>query len=78
MREVLAELVPTAPGRLADRPDPGVGVAELGETAAVFSLSVWTPILPWPMSTAAWLRERSLARLADEGVFAGVSAEVVK
>jgi small-conductance mechanosensitive channel len=78
VREVLAELVPAAPGRLADRPDPGVGVAELGETAAVFSLSVWTPDPATAMSTAAWLRERSLARLADEGVFAGVSAEVVK
>ena len=78
VREVLAELVPAAPGRLADRPDPGVGVAELAEATAVFSGSVWTPDPNTAVSTAAWLRERSLARLADEGIFAGVSAEVVK
>jgi hypothetical protein len=44
----------------------------------VFSVSVWTADPATAVSTATWLRERSLARLADEGIFAGVSAEVVK
>lgn len=78
VREVLYELVALAPGRIGDRPDPGVSVAELTETSAVFSAGVWVPDPLTAAQTSAWLRERSLARLADEGVFAGVEAGVVK
>src|SRR6478672_4163285 len=35
VREVLSELVSVAPGRIGNRPDPGVSVAELTETSAV-------------------------------------------
>ena len=76
VREVLSELVPLAPGRATDRPDPGVNVAELGETVAVFTVAVWTADPAQAAQTSSWLRERCLARLADEGVFQGVSAVV--
>lgn len=78
VREVLSELVQVAPGRIGNRPDPGVSVVELTETAAVFSVSVWVPDPATAAQTAAWLRERSLSRLADEGVFNGVEAAVMK
>jgi small-conductance mechanosensitive channel len=78
VRDLLSELVAAAPGRLADRPDPGVSVDQLTETSAVFSLGVWTPDPATAAGTSAWLRERTLARLADEGVFRGVEAAVVK
>jgi hypothetical protein len=75
---VLSELVSVAPGRIGDRPDPGVSVAELTETSAVFSLGVWVPDSQTAAQTSAWLRERTLLRLADEGTFRGVEAVVVK
>jgi small-conductance mechanosensitive channel len=78
VREVLTELVAVAPGRLGDRQDPGVSVSDLTETAAVFSVGVWVSDPATAAATAAWLRERSLSRLADEGVFRGVEAAVVK
>jgi len=78
VREVLSELVQVAPGRIGSRPDPGVSVVELTETAAVFSVLVWAPDPATAAQTAAWLRERSLSRLADEGVFNGVEAAVMK
>ena len=76
VREVLAELVPPAPGRVGDRPDPGVAVADLTETSAAFTIGVWVSDPQQALKTSAWLRERALSRLADEGVFQGVSAEV--
>jgi small-conductance mechanosensitive channel len=76
--EVLAELVPVAPGRTPDRPDPGVAVAELNETTAVFTVGVWTIDPLQGAATSAWLRERCLTRLADEGIFSEVTAEAVK
>jgi small-conductance mechanosensitive channel len=78
VREVLSELVLIAPGRMGDRTDPGVSVSELTETSAVYTVGVWTPDPGTAAQTAAWLRERALARLADEGVFRGVDASVVK
>jgi small-conductance mechanosensitive channel len=78
VRDVLSELVSVAPGRIGDRPDPGVSVAELTETSAVFSLGVWVADSQAAAQTSAWLRERTLRRLADEGVFRGVEAVVVK
>jgi small-conductance mechanosensitive channel len=76
VRDLLSELVAAAPGRLADRPDPGVSVADLTETSAVYSVAVWTPDPVTAAQTAAWLRERALARLADEGQFRGADAAV--
>src|SRR3954452_12010325 len=78
VREVLSELVQVAPGRIGSRPDPGVSVSELTETGAVYSVAVWVPDPATAAQTAAWLRERSLARLADEGVFRGAEAAVAK
>ncbi|HEY0388084.1 MAG TPA: mechanosensitive ion channel domain-containing protein [Gaiellales bacterium] len=78
VREVLGELVALAPGRMGDRPDPGVSVSDLTETGAVFSVGVWVPDPATAAATAAWLRERSLSRLADEGVFGDVDPAVVK
>ena len=54
----------------ATAPIPASTVAELGETAAVFGVSVWMADPATAATTAAWLRERALSRLADEGVFA--------
>jgi small-conductance mechanosensitive channel len=78
VRDVLLDLVAAAPGRLPDRADPGVSVEQLTETSAVFAVGVWTPDPATAARTSAWLRERSLSRLADEGVFRGVEAAVVK
>jgi small-conductance mechanosensitive channel len=78
VREVLSELVQVAPGRIGSRPDPGVSVAELTETGAVYSVAVWVPDPATAVQTSAWLRERSVSRLADEGVFRGVEAAVAK
>src|SRR6476620_11610349 len=76
VREALAELVPPAPGRIGDRPDPGVAVAELTETSAAFTIGVWVSDPQQALKTSAWLRERALARLATECIFQGVTAEV--
>lgn len=76
VREVLAELVPAAPGRAGDRPDPGVSVSDLSETHATYSIGVWTPDPAQSAQTAAWLRERALARLAAEGLFDDATAVV--
>jgi small-conductance mechanosensitive channel len=78
VRELLAGLVLVAPGRLGDRPDPGVAVAELTADSAVFSLGVWVADPQTAAQTAAWLREQTLARLADDGMFRGIEASVVK
>ena len=78
MREVLSELVQIASGRIGSRPDPGVSVTELTETGAVFSVAVWVPDPATAAQTSAWLRERTLSRLADEGVFRGVEAAVAQ
>jgi len=78
VRELLAGLVLVAPGRLGDRPDPGVAVAELTADSAVFSLGVWVADPQTAAQTAAWLREQTLARLADDGMFRGVEASVAK
>jgi small-conductance mechanosensitive channel len=75
VREVLSELAAAAPGALADRPGPGVSVAELTGTGAVFTVGVWTPDAVQAAQTAAWLRERALARLNDEGVLAALEPE---
>ncbi|TMB86244.1 MAG: mechanosensitive ion channel, partial [Chloroflexi bacterium] len=66
VREVLAELPALAPGRLGSRPDPGVTVLELNELAAVYGVGVWAADPAQAATTAAWLRERVLTRLADE------------
>lgn len=78
VREVLSELPAMAPGRLGSRPDPGVTVLELNELTAVYSVAVWTADPAQAAATAAWLRERALTRLADEGLFRDIDAEVVK
>jgi small-conductance mechanosensitive channel len=69
VREILSDLVPLTPGRIGDRPDPGVSVAELTADGVVFTLGVWTPDATHAAQASAWLRERALARLSDEGVF---------
>jgi small-conductance mechanosensitive channel len=78
VRELLAGLVLVAPGRLGDRPDPGVAVADLSADSAVFSLGVWVADPQTAAQTAAWLREQTLARLADGGMFRGIEASVAK
>jgi small conductance mechanosensitive channel len=75
VREVLSELGAAAPGALADRPGPGVSVAELTGDGAVFTVGVWTADATQAVQTAAWLRERALARLNDEGVLAALEPE---
>src|SRR6478672_2165582 len=75
VREVLSELAAAAPGALADRPGPGVSVADLTGSAAVFTVGVWTADATQAAQTAAWLRERALARLNDEGVLAALEEE---
>jgi len=69
VREVLTDLVPLTPGRLGDRPDPGVSVAELTVDGVVFTIGVWTADAASAAQAGAWLRERALAQLSDEGVF---------
>jgi small-conductance mechanosensitive channel len=78
VRAVLEELLPAAPGRVAERVDPGVSVVELTDTRAVFQVGLWTADAGQAAQTAGWLRERALARLHVEGVFRGVEAEVVE
>ena len=75
VREVLSELAAAAPGALADRPGPGVSVAELTASEAVFTVGVWAADATQAAQTAAWLRERALARLNDEGVLAMLEPE---
>ncbi len=75
VKEVLAEQAALAPGAVADRPAPGVTVADLTAEGAVYSVSVWTPDPAAALQTAAWLRERCLARLNDEGVLATLAGE---
>jgi hypothetical protein len=55
-----------------------VAVAELTADSAVFSLGVWVADPQTAAQTAAWLREQTLARLADDGMFRGVEASVAK
>jgi len=78
VRTVLEELVPLAPGRVSERLDPGVTISDLTDTRAVFQVSVWTPDAAQAAQTAAWMRERAVARLYAEGVFRGIEAEVVE
>jgi small-conductance mechanosensitive channel len=78
VREVLAELPALAPGRLGSRADPGVSVLQLNELSAVYGVGVWTADPAQASATAGWLRERALTRLADEGLFRDVQAEVVE
>jgi small-conductance mechanosensitive channel len=75
VREVLGELAAAAPGALPDRPGPGVSVADLTAEGAIFTVGVWTADAAQAAQTAAWLRERALARLNDEGVLAALEAE---
>ena len=69
VREVLGDLVPLTPGRLGDRPDPGVSVAEVTADGIVFTIGVWTHDPAAAATAAGWLRERALGRLSDEGLF---------
>jgi small-conductance mechanosensitive channel len=75
VREVLSEIAAAAPGALADRPGPGVSVADLTADGAIFTVGVWTADAAQAAQTAAWLRERALARLNDEGVLAMLEPE---
>jgi small-conductance mechanosensitive channel len=78
VRAVLEELIPTAPGRVDSRLDPGVSVVDVTDTRAAYQLGVWTADAGQAAQTAAWLRERALSRLHAEGIFRGVEAEVVE
>ncbi len=75
LRALLADAALAAPGRAPDLPLPGVSVSELGESSAVYTVSVWAADAAAAGQAAAWLREQALARLADEGVLA--AGEVV-
>jgi small-conductance mechanosensitive channel len=76
VKEILAEQAGLAPGRLEHRPGPGVTVTEVIPEGALYSVSVWVADPASAAATAAWLRERSLARLNDEGVLAsGVAGQ---
>jgi small-conductance mechanosensitive channel len=75
VKEVLAEQASLAPGRLEQRPGPGVSVSELRAEGAVFTVGVWVADPLQGGQTAAWLRERCLARLNDEGVLAVLETE---
>ena len=79
VREVLAELVPLAPGRARRPARPGRrgGRADRADAPCSASPCGWR-IRQTAAQTAAWLRERALSRLADEGMFRGIEAEVVK
>lgn len=76
VKEVLAEQASIAPGRLEHRPGPGVSVADVTADGVVYSVSVWVGDPAAVPVTSAWLRERSLARLNDEGVLAAAAGEV--
>jgi small-conductance mechanosensitive channel len=78
VREALSELAAAAPGALPDRPGPGVSVAELTAAGAVFTVGVWTADAAQAAQTAAWLRERALARLNDEGVLGELEPETAR
>lgn len=71
VKEVLAELTAVAPGRLPDRPAP-IGVSEVTAEGAVYTLGVWVANGGQAAQTSAWLRERALSRLTDEGIMGGV------
>ena len=60
---------------LSRLPGPGVSVAELTGEGAVFTVGVWTADATQAVQAAAWLRERALARLNDEGVLAALEPE---
>jgi small conductance mechanosensitive channel len=70
VKEVLAQQVAAAPGRLADRPGPGVSVADVTAEGAVYSASAWVADPAQAAQTGAWLRERCLAALNEDGVLA--------
>lgn len=76
VKEVLAEQANLAPGRLEHRPGPGVSVADVTADGVVYSVSVWVGDPAAAPVTSAWLRERSVARLNDEGVLAAAAGEV--
>ncbi|MGN6379129.1 MAG: mechanosensitive ion channel family protein [Gaiellales bacterium] len=76
VKEVLVELSALAPGRIEQRPSPIVTVSELTADRAVFTVSVWVADPASAAATSAWLRERCLARLNDEGVLAVLAGEV--
>jgi small-conductance mechanosensitive channel len=78
VKEVLGELVALAPGRIESPPAPGVSVAELTSVGAVYSVGVWVSDPAQAAQTAAWLRERCMARLNDEGVLASLTAEAAR
>jgi small conductance mechanosensitive channel len=75
VKEVLAEQAASAPGAVSERPIPGVTVADLTATGAVYSVGVWTPDATQALQVSAWLRERCLARLNDEGIMAAMADE---
>jgi small-conductance mechanosensitive channel len=70
VRTVLAEQAAVAPDRAPDMPLPPVTVGELTDTHAVYTVSAWASDAASAGRLAAWLRERCLARLADEGALA--------
>jgi small-conductance mechanosensitive channel len=74
VKEVLAEQAALAPGAITDRAGPGATVADLTAEGAVYTVGVWTPDPVQALQTSAWLRERCLARLNDEGVLASLAA----
>jgi small-conductance mechanosensitive channel len=73
VKEVLAELTAIAPGRLVDRPAPGVAISDITPDGAVYTVAVWVADPAQGAQTAAWLRERCLSRLADEGIVGRVT-----
>lgn len=75
VREILGEQAALAPARIADQTHPGVAVADLTDTAAVFSVGVWVADPARVDATSAWLRERCVARLNDEGLLAQPETE---
>jgi small-conductance mechanosensitive channel len=78
VKEVLAEQASLAPGRLEERPGPGVSVADLAVDGAVYTVGVWVADPVQGAQTSAWLRERCLARLNDEGVLASVTGALTR
>jgi small-conductance mechanosensitive channel len=78
VKEVLAQQVAAAPGRLADRPGPGVAVADVTAEGAVYTASAWVADPAQAAQTGAWLRERCLAALNEDGALAeAIAAEDV-
>jgi small-conductance mechanosensitive channel len=70
VRELLVEQAAAAPGRMEDRPGPVVSVAEVGADGAIYNVGVWVSSPATERQTAAWLRERCVARLNGEGLLA--------